>query len=104
MNVNNTCTTYNTVSFPIPDKSMITRKVHKDVINLAFRLAKKLTMKITTELTHCNKVAAMKLGHNREIKAWWPLGIFVDVKLIMIHCLYDAPMKVSLMFRIRKIH
>jgi hypothetical protein len=104
LNVNNTCTTYDTVSLPIPDKPIITREVHKAVINLACRLVKKLTMKITIELTQCNKVAAMKLGHNGEIKACWPSGIFVDVKLITTDCLYDPPIKLSLMFKIKKIH
>jgi len=104
LNTNKTCTSYNTVSSPIPDKPIITGKVHKAVINLASRLVKKWTMKIRIELTQCNKVAAMKLGHNGEIKARWPLGIFVDVKLTTTDCLYDAPMKLSLMFKIRKIH
>ena len=60
-------------------------------------------MKIRSELTQCNKVAAMKLGHNGEIKVRWSLSI-VDPNLITTDCLYDAPTKLSLMFKIRKIH
>ena len=39
------------------------------------------------------RVAAMKLRHNGEIKIYQPMGMFVDIKLTTTgtDCLYDAP-------------